>query len=345
MIIPSVNRYDIILQDKYFLRECIQSLTLEDRLDEIAYCAKVKLAVPNEQFTGLPIITPGMEIRVSGVRFGEEKYSYLIQPGVVWSATINNKSRRNWDLTIYDRTIYLSKSEDQFLFEEGSTASDRIKKICNDWNIPILSIPDTGQPLAKDVVRAKSLWSIMQDQLKETAEKSGKLYTLRMQPDGLELFEIGSNQDPWMFEFGMSLQSITQKQTLDGAVTKVKVLGQQPTGSNSKDSLPPIEYKTSADTEKYGTIQKVIPYKKGLDTDAIHKKAANTLGGIQETVIVETIDINTIRKGDKVIVEGWPEGLYVMSVRHTCNSPGKMQMELASLEYIRRRYYRTEKSV
>ena len=102
--------------------------------------------------------------------------------------------------------------------------------------------------------------------------------------------------------------------------------------------------KQNADTDKYGTIQKVIPYKKGLDTNAIQQKAANTLTGIQETVTVEAIDINTIRKGDKVIVQGWDDGLYVISVKHNCNSPGIMQMELASLEYIRRRYYRSEKS-
>ena len=338
MITPGVCKYDVILQNKYFLRECIQSLSLEDRLEEIAYCAKVKLAVPGDQFTGLPIITPGMEIRVSGTGFGESKYSYIIQPGVVWTVNIDNKARREWDLTIYDRLIYLAKSDDQYLFDEGSTASTRIGQICSDWNIPILSLPDTGVGLARDVVRAKSIWSIMQDQLKETADKDGKLYTIRMQPDGLELFEIGSNKDPWVFEFPVNLVHVGQKQTLDGAVTKVKVLGKA-----SKDALSPVESETSADTDKFGTIQKVVQYSKGTDADKTTKKATNMLGGIQETVTVESIDINTIRNGDKVIVEGWPDGLYVISVRHTCGSPGKMQMELASLEYIRRKYYHADK--
>lgn len=339
MITPGVCKYDVILQDTYFLRECIQRISLEDRLDEIAYCAKVKLAVPGDQFTGLPIITPGMEIRVSGTRFGEKNYSYLIQPGVVWSVNIDNKARRNWDLTIYDRLIYLAKSDDQYLFEEGTTASDRINQICGDWNIPVLSLPDTGQGLARDVVRAKSIWSIMQDQLKETADKGGGMYTIRMQPDGLELFEIGSNEDPWVFEFQSNLLHVGQKQTLEGAVTKVKVLGKA-----SKGSLSPVEADTSADTDKYGTIQKVVHYSKATDVDKANEKAGNMLGGIQETVTVEGIDINTIRKGDKVIVEGWPDGLYVISVRHECDSPGKMQMELASKEYIRRKYYHAEKS-
>ena len=185
MIFPGVCKYDLILQNKYYLRECIQSIELEDRLDEIAYCAKAKLAVPDDQFTGLPVITPGMEIRLSGTKFGDTKYSYLIQPGVVWTAEIQNKARRTWNLTIYDRLIYLAKSKDEYLFSEGSTAADRIKQICGDWNIPIKNIPDTGQALAKEASHATSIWSIMKKTLVETGSKSDRLFTIRMQPEGL----------------------------------------------------------------------------------------------------------------------------------------------------------------
>ncbi len=335
MIFPGVCKYDLILQNKYYLRKCIQSIELEDRLDEIAYCAKAKLAVPDNQFTGLPIITPGMEIRLSGTKFGESKYSYFIQPGVVWTAEIQNKARRNWNLTIYDRLIYLAKSKDEYLFSEGSTAADRIKQICGDWNIQVKSIPDTGQGLAKEASRATQIWSIMKKALVETGSKSGRLFTIRMQPDGLELFEIGTNEDPWVFEFSSNLRSVTQKQTLDGACTKVKVLGKQ-----SKGELAPVVSETSADTDKYGTIQDILQDEKAIDAGTASSKANQMLGGIQETVRVEAVDINTIRKGDKVIVEGWPDGLYVISVRHELGSPGRMQMELASKEYIRRRYYR-----
>ena len=335
MIQPGVCKYDVILQDKYYLRECIQSIELEDRLDEIAYCAKVKLAVPGDQFTGLPKILPGMEIRVSGTKFGEDKYSYIIQPGVVWTVDIENRARRNLNLTIYDRTIYLAKSKDEFLFKEGETATDRIKKICGQWNIPIASLPNTGQALAKEASRVSPIWSIMKKALVETGSKSGKLYTIRMQPNGLELFEIGSNKDVWVFEFGANLRTVSQRQTLDGACTKVKVLGKK-----SKDSLSPVSSTATADTDKYGTIQEIIQDEKAIDAGTANQKAENTLGGIQEVVKVEAIDINTIRKGDKVIVQGWEDGLYVISVRHELGSPGKMQMELAPLNYIRRRYFR-----
>lgn len=331
---PGVCWYDLVLQDKYYLRECIQSIELEDRLDEIAYCAKCKLAVPGDQFNGLPIITPGMEIRLTGTRFGEDKLSDMIQPGVVWTVDIDNKARRNWSLTIYDRLIYLAKSKDEYLFKEGSTATDRIKKICDDWKVPVKNIPDTGQGLAEEASRAKPIWSIIKKALTETGSKGGKLYTIRMQPEGLEVFEIGSNKDPWVFEFQSNLRSVSQKQTLDGACTKVKVLGKQ-----SKGTLSPVISEVSAETDKYGTIQDILQDEKAIDAGTASEKANNMLGGVQETVKVEAVDVNTIRKGDKVIVEGWTDGLYVISVRHELGSPGKMQVELASKEYIRRKYF------
>lgn len=334
IVTPGTQKYEVVLQDKYFLRECIQKLSLEDRLDEISYSAKVTLAVPGDQFTGLPIIKPGMEIRVSGTKFGETKFSYLIQPGVVWDVEIANRARRNWNLTIYDRAIYLAKSKDEYLWTEGQKASDRIAKICGDWGITVKDIPDTGQGLAAATVRAKPLWGVMQDALKETAGKSGRLFTVRMQPDGLEIFEIGTNKDVWVFEFGANLRTVTQKQTLSGAVTKVKVLGKA-----SKNERSPVNSEVTGETDKLGTIQEILSDQKAIDAGTAGAKAKGMLAGIQETVKVEAIDINTIRKGDKVIVEGWPDGLYVMSVRHELGTPGKMQMELATKDYIRRKYY------
>lgn len=334
IVTPGPCKYEVVLQDKYFLRECIQKLSLEDRLDEIAYSAKVTLAVPGDQFTGLPIIKPGMEIRVSGTKFGESNYSYLIQPGVVWDVEIANKARRNWNLTIYDRLIYLAKSKDEYLWKEGEKASDRIARICGDWGVTVKDIPDTGQGLAAGTCRAKPLWGIIQDTLKETAGKSGRLFTVRMQPDGLEIFEIGTNKDVWVFEFGANLESVSQKQTLSGAVTKVKVLGKA-----SKGERAPVSSVHTGETDKLGTIQEIISDQKAIDDGTAGAKAEGMLAGIQETVKVEAIDINTIRKGDKVIVDGWQDGLYVMSVRHELGTPGKMQMELATKEYIRRKYY------
>ena len=345
MITPGIVSYDVVLQGNHFLREAVEKITLEDRLEEIAYRATVDMTVPGDQFSGMPIIMPGHEMQIIGVPFGGDAITHVFNSGVVWDVQIENQQRRHWNVTVYDKTIYLAKSEDEYYFAEGTTATQRIQQIAADWNIPIHSLPDTGQPLAKALHRAKNLYSIIQEALQETAEKSGRLWRLRMmpgtitttpkyefKPGGLELVELGTNKPVWVIEFQSNLEQVTQHQTLDGAVTKVKILG-----NASKDARSPLLGVVMGQME-LGTLQKVHTEHKVTDMAAALKVANNMLAGIQETVNVTAVDINTVRAGDRVYVEGWPE-LLVISVKHDCGSPGHMSLQLADVKYIRRRYY------
>ncbi|WP_143050591.1 XkdQ/YqbQ family protein [Propionispora vibrioides] len=337
--------YDVVLQGKHFLRETIEKLTLEDRLDEIACRATMDLAVPGDQFTGLPVIQPGHTMEIIGVPFGDTQIKQVFNAGPVWDVEIDNQRRRRWNITMYDNSIYMANSEDEYYFAEGTTATHRIKQIAAEWNIPIYNLPETGQPLAKAMHRPKNLWSIIWEALQETAEKSGKLYRLRMmpgtitttptykfKPGGLELVELGSNDPVWVFELQSNLKHVTQRQTLDGAVTKVKIMG-----NASKGKRSPVVGTVTGQTE-LGTLQQVLSEHKTTDTATALKVANNMLAGVQETVSVTGIDINTIRAGDRVHLEGWPE-LLAISVKHDLGTPGSMSMRLATREHIRRRYY------
>lgn len=345
MITPGIVSYDVVLQGRYYLREAVEKITLEERLDEIAYRAAVDMTVPGDQFTGMPVIKPGHEMQVIGVPFGGSTANHIFTAGVAWDVQVANQLRRHWSITVYDKTIYLAKSEDEYYFSEGTTATQRIKQIAADWNIPVYALPDTGQPLAKAMHRSKSLWSIIQEALQETAEKSGRLWRLRMmpgmittvpkyefKPGGLELVELGTNSPVWVIEFQSNLELVTKHQTLDGAVTKVKILG-----NASKNERSPVLGVVTGQTE-LGTLQKVYTEHKATTLSAATKIAKNMLAGIRETVNVTAIDINTIRAGDHVQVEGWPE-LLAISVKHECGSPGHMTLQLADRNYIRRRYY------
>lgn len=80
MINPGLQKYEVVLANKYFLREIVESIILEESLDEIAYRAEIKMVVTAD----FPGITPGQECRVSGVAFGGANMVYLLHPGVVW---------------------------------------------------------------------------------------------------------------------------------------------------------------------------------------------------------------------------------------------------------------------
>lgn len=330
MINPGLNRYEVVLANKYYLRELVESITLEESLDEIAYRATIRLVVTPD----FPGIAPGQEIRVSGIPFGGSSMVYLLHPGVVWE--VESEARggavKRLIITAYDRVIYLAKSEDEYLFPAAQTASQRLKRYASDWGIPLATVADTGVVLAKAVYRAQPLWNMIMSDLKETVAKGGDMFRPRMTPSGLELVKVGSNKTVWVLEAKQNIEELVQRRTLEGAATQVKVLGHA-----GEDKRSPVLAIVKGETAKYGTLQRVISDEK-IKTPAQAKTAGQkALAGMQETFTVTAIDINTIRAGDKVRLNQMD--LYVMSVRHELGSPGHMTLELASADYIRRVVY------
>ncbi|MCD9020506.1 XkdQ/YqbQ family protein [Cohnella silvisoli] len=317
--------YDVVLGNQFYLRDLVEEISLEDSLEEIAYKANIRLAVTSD----MPSITPGQSIRISGTPYGGSGVTNLLHPGVVWDCSSSNSGRKHIGLTVYDRTIYLAKSEDERLMPAGQTASQRLKQYAKDWGIPIGDVTDTVETLARNIKRSQSIFSMIQEDLKETVDKGGDLFRPRMTSKGLELVKLGSNKKAWKLE---TLEDVTQNRTLEGAITQVKVLGAQ----TSEEKLSPVLAVEKKDTEKFGTLQKVIQDSK-IETTAQAKNAAKrALLGIQETFSVTAPDINTIRAGDEVWLNGI--SLWVTRVTHRLGTPGHMDLELAAPNKVRRDY-------
>lgn len=327
---PGLNKYEVVLANKYYLRELVESISLDESLSEIAYHAQVRLLVTVDlQKIG---IANGQEIRISGIPFGGTSMVYLLQPGVVWECNSETTGFKHINLDIYDRSIYLAKSEDEYLFSAGQTATTRLKQYCKDWGITAGTLDDTKIALAKGVYRAQSIYSMIRRDLVETAQKGGGLFRVRMSPSGLELIELGKNKNVWVLEPDQNITQINQKRTLEGTVTQVKVLGNAGEGSRS-----PVLAIEKGETSKYGALQVVLQDEKITTVASATTAAKKLLCGVQETFEVECIDINTIRAGDKVML--FNSELYVISVNHQLGCPGKMNLELSSEDYVRRRYY------
>ncbi|MBN2981962.1 MULTISPECIES: XkdQ/YqbQ family protein [Cohnella] len=315
--------YEVVLSDKFYLRDLIEEITLEDSLEEIAYRARIEFKVTPD----FPAIAPGQAIRISGIPYGAKGMKYLLHPGMVWECSSFTGGSKRLTATVYDRTIYLAKSEDERLMPAGQTASQRLKLYAKDWNIPVGDVPDTKITLARGVKRSQSIFSMIQGDLKETAEKGGDLYRARMTPDGLSLVKIGGNGDVWELT---EAETVSQNRSLEGAVTQVKVLGCQ----KGDDKLSPVLAVVKGETAKYGTLQKVIQ-DSTIETVAEAQKAAkNVLMGLQETFSVTAPDINTIRAGDKVRLNGM--NLIVHYVKHRLGTPGHMDLELSTEAKVRR---------
>ncbi|MED3244899.1 phage portal protein [Bacillus thuringiensis] len=257
---------------------------------------------------------------------------HLLHPGVVWDLDSVTTGTKDLRVTIYDRTIFLQESEDEYYFPSGRTASQRLRKYASDWGIPLSRVPDTRVSLAKTVYRPQSLWSMIESDLKETVKKGGAMYRARMTPSGLELFEIGSNSRVWILESGQNIIEVGQNRTLQGAVTRVKVVGKAEDGQRST-----LITTVSGDVAKYGTLQKVLQDDKITTVTQGRTAARDMLRGVEETFRVVALDINEIRAGDTVELN--KKNLIVTSVSRTLGSPGEMSLSLASKNYVKRRFY------
>lgn len=307
----------IILKDKYKIDNINEGITLTESLDGTAYVANLEL-ITTDDFLKHKGIGKSNSISIYDISYETKKLTKLFY-GLVWE-TSRNRSNKKMNVTCKERTIYLEQSEDEYLFPSGMTATQRIKKYCRDWNIAIGNLKDTKINLSKAFYRGNTIYDMIQKDIKETAKKGGKLYKLRM-VDKLDIIELGSNENVWKLE--TIAEEINTTNSLNGAITQVKVLGKQ----TDKKKTPIIGiYKKKADV--YGTLQKLIQDEKVKNGAEAKKRADALLNTGEETVRVSGVDINTIRAGDKVSIDG--QILYVIDVTHKLGSTGRMDLNLGT---------------
>jgi len=322
------NRYEVVYEDKYYLGEVIKNITIEDSLDEIA----LRCVIDIEYTQDYPPIKLGGWLRISGTPYGVDELKGLVYHGVVWEIESNWRENKDISIVIYDKCIYL-KSEEEFLFENNTTATHRLKEYLKVLNLPIYKIPETGVKLEKAIYRAQSIAEMIKNDLKETARKSGKMYRVMMRAQGVELREIGDNDKVWEFLTEENIMEITQKRTLENAITKVKVL-YSPYSETTKSK---VLFEKSGDLS-LGLIQKIVQDENITKKEQAENVANSLLAGKEEIFSFSTIDINEIRAGDKIKLNGMD--LIVCSVRHNLGEIGRMDITAGSKNYVWRTYYK-----
>ena len=315
----------IILRNKYTIENGLIRLTLVDSIDGVAYkCSSTFSNIdPIENLN----IKKTDKIQIVDTIFGEN-YQSTIFNGIVWGRDKGYKNN-TIDLTCKERTVYLENSEDEYLFGKG-TADERIKQIAKDWNIPLGKIPNTGVKLEKKLEKG-NLLSIIRKFLKETVEKDGKMYFLRME-DKLNMYELGSNTKVYNLEVFM----VDAKETnsLEGAVTQVKVLGK----SKDEKHKTPVLGTFDKDKNKIGTLQRLKQDDKIKNKKDAEKAAKAMFSTGEETIhFTGAVDINVIRAGDKVRLYG--KEYYVYDVTHNRLPHATMSINAGTKDYIRRKFY------
>jgi hypothetical protein len=305
--------------------ELVEQIVIEESLAAVAAKATVRLVATPE----LPRFKTGLicDIKTSD---GET----LLLRGLAWTVLRPDQGLERVEITVIDPSIYLDRSEDECLWPGGETATSRIRRYAGDWEVKLGTLAETGVPLGKAVYRARTITDMVFSDLRETVRQGGGLFRPRMetQEDGsslLSLVEIGKGTATWKLE---SVYDITYSETLDEAVTKVKVLG-----AVVEDTRSPVLAVVTGQTE-LGNIQRVLQDEQITTPAAAQAAGKALLAGPQQTVRVTAPDEPAIRAGDLVTLAD-DQTYIVCNVVHRLGQPGEMQLELGTEDYVRRRYY------
>ncbi|MCT4593188.1 MAG: XkdQ [Anaeromicrobium sp.] len=316
----------LIFKDKYKIDNLNEGIQLSEAIDTIAYTATIQLTITDElDKIG---IDKGDAIEILETNF-ETKELESVFKGIIWEKDTDRRIRKAGRIICKERTVYLEESEDEYLFPAGQPATQRAKKLCSDWGIPIGSFENTIIPLSKAVYRSESIYGIMLKDLQETAQKGGELYIYQMKGN-LDLIKVGSNKKVW--DISNIIEEVNQKSSLDGTVTQVKVLGKE-----EKDIKTPVIGIYKKDADKYGTVQKIIQDEKIKSAADAKSRANNMFSPGTGSITTTGIDINSIRAGDKVKLNGFE--IFVSEVTHKLGNPGRMSLTLENYDQIRRRFY------
>lgn len=320
----------LILKNKFKIEDLQISGTLKESIDSVAYSMNITI-LKNYELANKIGLTKG-----DAIEFWDKNYNSSDDTrffcGYIYGNNESDKTRR-LDLDCKERTFRMEESDDELRFNEGETASQRIVNMCNDWGIPIGNIQDTGIGLAKDLKKT-SLYSMMWGFLKETAQKGGKLYNFRFD-ESLNVVEVGSNATVYVLDD--IIDEPSRNNTLQGAVTQVKVLGENKSKGDNPE-LSPVIGTFSQYTDDYGTIQKTIQDSKVADYSQAQKKANSMFSSGEDTWTFKCVrDILDIRAGDKVSLSG--NYYYVTDIVHNLGDMGMTIKAMNSLDSIRSKFY------
>ena len=337
------NKIELWVNNNPYVRVELSSedVTLTESIDGIAYTLNATIT-NTSQIQNLHI-SKNTPVELYGYHYSLGSY-WLLFKGCVWECDLD-KTRNVLNIVAKERTIFLEESEEEFIFNDGETLTNRVKKIADYMEIPTSYLPDTVTKLSKDR-RCEKIYSMIQKDIKETASKGGGMYRVRID-EKLDIVEIGSNSP--IYDISSVVDSCSIKKTNKGLCTKVKVFGK------NESTQDEIDDKTG-EVKKQGNIvaspviaefwsgskqwvQKIVQDEKIKTVEEGKEKAHALFSDGEDMVICTTVeDINILRAGNKIALYGIV--YIIVDIEHKFGGKGKMKLTLMLEDAVRIKFYR-----
>lgn len=305
-----------VIYDSFDISEIVRSVEWRGAIDDCFRVLTVDLLnVDYAKKQKLIDFKHGKELRL----FHNKKELFR---GVLFSFDLSDDG--NMSLTAFDDNVYLTKSRDTRKFI-NQKASDIVRRLCNDFEIPIGTISDTGYVIPKLIFRDKSLYDMIMTAITVTEKQTGRRFFIGNELGELTLRERKEQVSQWVIESGSNLTSASYSQSIEEMKTKIKV---------TKNGKVLAEINDRELMEQYGIMQHIEEAKEGTSTSAakeLAKSLLDQLGTIDDEAIINAIGIDEVIAGTSVYVReeitGIVGGYYVIADSHRFEN-GKHTMRL-----------------
>lgn len=217
--------------------------------------------------------------------------------GYLWDKQYESAREKTLTWTCYDSLIYLQESEDSLWFSAGQSTARVTGAICKKWGVP-LRYEYASITHGKLALRGSLSDMLISDLLEPVRRQTGQRYVLRSWQDVLCVERVGENQEVYRIKSKANALRTRSSASMSGMVTQVTV-----TGKTGGQGAAQVEASFSRNTDRYGTLQKILS---GTDGEALAeaKKEAEELLREKSSpsfrASVEAADIPYLRKGDRV---------------------------------------------
>lgn len=325
----------VIFKNKYDITNLIEGhINFKDGIDMIAYDVDFGIRCIDK------LIEIGYEMN-DPIKIIDNESKDTIFDGILYEYSYDRKYSITAKWQLYEKCKILGDNEDEFLGIEDTTATQRAKEICSKWGIPN-NLADTEVKLSAGEPKINSLFAVIQDDLKETVEKGGKMYRAYFPSNKLEFFEIGSNKK--IFDITKLGIKESGKRSSADAVTQVKVIakkneGDGKGGGNEKPNNELSEYIAtySQGTELLGVRQRVVERSETEDAKSAEELANTKFKGITHETTYEILDIPQLRAGHKVKL--YSRYYIISQIQRTVADHGVAKLTLLTEDMIRSEYF------
>lgn len=324
---PIYSVYAVSGSTKYDLTPCFESLSFSDQKKQFSKSVTINLA--NVQSNGKWLNTLLKARDRIYIYADDGETSGEVWRGFLWNLGYKSGlTSRLIVLRCYDNLIYCQESEESLFFPSGKSTDNVMSSICEKWGIK-LEYSYSSITHSKLALRGSLSEIITADILDSVKDRTGEKYVVLSEKDTMKVKKIGQNAKVYQIIAGKNSILTESACTMDGMITKVVILGKE-----DKSDRRPVEATVSGDTDKYGTLQKLINRDENTSLADAKKEGESILkenGNPKWEYRVEAPDIPWIRKGDKVYLNaGSLVGHYIVTGidRDISNRGKKMSLNL-----------------